>query len=304
MVDIALCLQGKKYVYTRTDKYQRNSKSHYTATIRRMDQYNVYRSFYGAFMTYVLFTSYWMTLCAAFLPNDSSQQSQVTRTRNSFILDIAASSNSKTKSIAQLNLNKKSQTCQSYSSCTSLKLSKDNGGKERDVNDILSGMNNFFKEIKEYLYTNLSGEKVDDENSNGVEYLGVDSKRIFSLPVKSIKPGGLRLFLSLHLISQQNTPEKGSWVTTQVSDNALLTRYKDSSGAVSIIFMDDKILVDRVGASPSFQYTMQEAVLLQGLLNELQMMAYDSEVDESDRLLVIDGPVDAIDQALDTLSFG
>ena len=54
---------------------------------------------------------------------------------------------------------------------------------------------------------------------------------------------------------------------------------------------------------PSNSYVMQEAIIVQGLLDELHQCAFDESVDEADRLL-IPRTKDAIDVARSSLAFG
>lgn len=124
------------------------------------------------------------------------------------------------------------------------------------------------------------------------------------MTAKSMKPGGLRLFLSLHLMGQQNTPNKGSWKALQMEDGAALDMiFNDESGSLVLRFLDNKIAVDRVGKSPSLQYLIQESVILQGFLDELNTICFEGDVEEGNRLLVLDEPGDWIERARGTASF-
>jgi len=128
--------------------------------------------------------------------------------------------------------------------------------------------------------------------------------RLFEIPAKSMKPGGLRLFLSLHLMGQQNTPNKGSWKALQMEDGAAIDMvFHDESGSLAIRFFDDKIAVDRLGKAPSLQYLIQESVILQGFLDELSAICFEGDVEEGNRLLVMDEPGDWIERARATTSF-
>jgi len=161
-------------------------------------------------------------------------------------------------------------------------------------------MNGFFDGINEF-FGKLSSSDNNDNNSYS------DDTCLLTIPVKSMKIGGLRLFLTLYLMGQQNTPEKGSWQAIQRTESNIDMYYKDESAYLSINFQDDNekknISIERVGAKPSVSYTMQESVILHGVLDELQLMASNVEIDESDRLLILNEPGDAIDKAREVLSF-
>jgi len=120
---------------------------------------------------------------------------------------------------------------------------------------------------------------------------------------KSIKTGGLRLFLTLYLMGQQNSPEKGSWRANQSGDSTIDLYYCDQSGALMMNFKEDKITIDRLGSAPSTKYLMHESEMLNGLLDELQSIVDGGDVNEVDRLLVLPEPGDAIDRARDTIAF-
>mmetsp|Transcript_85642 Transcript_85642/g.247334 ORF Transcript_85642/g.247334 Transcript_85642/m.247334 type:complete len:214 (+) Transcript_85642:131-772(+) len=128
---------------------------------------------------------------------------------------------------------------------------------------------------------------------------------IASIPVQSIKPGGLRLFLMFYLMGMQNTPDRGTWQANQPSseDYVVEMYYHDSSAMLSIELMDDEINITRFGSLPSTSYLMQESVILQGILDELDQCAFDENIPVNDRLLVPE-PSNAIELARGTLSFG
>ena len=130
-------------------------------------------------------------------------------------------------------------------------------------------------------------------------------KRLFEIPVQEMKIGGLRFVLGLHLMGQQNTPEKGSWKVNQANDGILDMFYRDETGSIAISFLDDekKIVVDRWGTQPSLQYQLQESLVLHSLLDELHTLAFENseEVKEDNRLLKLKEPGDAIQKARATL---
>ena len=112
-------------------------------------------------------------------------------------------------------------------------------------------------------------------------------KRIFDVPVDSIKIGGLRFVLGLHLIGQQGTPEKGTWMANQADDGVLDMYFKDETGKFSIALSENCISVDRYGPRPSLQYLLQESLILHGVLDEMNTLAFegDDEIKDENRLL-------------------
>mmetsp|Transcript_6509 Transcript_6509/g.14251 ORF Transcript_6509/g.14251 Transcript_6509/m.14251 type:complete len:153 (+) Transcript_6509:402-860(+) len=143
----------------------------------------------------------------------------------------------------------------------------------------------------------------DAGEGTGEQYLG--NARILSIPVESLKVGGLRLYISLYLMGQQNSPEKGSWRAHQSGDSGIDVYYRDQTGALLIELCEDtnRILVDRLGNQPSNAYIMQESVIIQGLLDELDVISQDEDIPLNDRLLVLKEPGDAIDVARESLAF-
>jgi len=126
---------------------------------------------------------------------------------------------------------------------------------------------------------------------------------IFSIPVESMKRGGLRLLLSLYLISQQNTPEAKTWQAQQSSDTEVDLFYKDKSASLSIHLLDEekKIKIYRMGVRPSVSYMMQESVILHGVLDEFNKVSFEGDVTDENRLLVMDE--DCVQELRSTLSF-
>eukprot|EP00568_Trieres_chinensis_P005687 CAMPEP_0183291314 /NCGR_PEP_ID=MMETSP0160_2-20130417/781_1 /TAXON_ID=2839 ORGANISM="Odontella Sinensis, Strain Grunow 1884" /NCGR_SAMPLE_ID=MMETSP0160_2 /ASSEMBLY_ACC=CAM_ASM_000250 /LENGTH=203 /DNA_ID=CAMNT_0025452111 /DNA_START=78 /DNA_END=689 /DNA_ORIENTATION=+ len=111
-------------------------------------------------------------------------------------------------------------------------------------------------------------------------------KRIFDVPVDSIKMGGLRFALGLHLIGQQGNPEKGTWKANEASDGILDMYFKDETGMFSVAMSENSISVDRYGPRPSLQYLLQESVLLHDFLDELQTLAFEGDdIEDENRLL-------------------
>jgi hypothetical protein len=139
----------------------------------------------------------------------------------------------------------------------------------------------------------------DDDDS--CENIGTSN--IFKMKVKNLKVGGCRLYLSLYLIGEINNPEKHTWKMDQTGDGGIDLYYRDASGALMILFEDDSIIVNRLGSAPSMNYLMHESSVLTGMLDQLDDIAFDSSIDEKDRLLTLHEPGDAINIVRESLSF-
>ena len=181
--------------------------------------------------------------------------------------------------------------------------------------------NNFFSGfLNGILNQSFFGTSNNNEKSNTSSHAIApgDVNRILEIPAKSMKLGGLKLFLSLHFMGQQNTPTKGTWrvFTTDSNDsnenNAINVLFQDESTGFTVRFLEDKIAVDRWSSSSStntekslsLQYLIQENVILNGFLDELQaIMVEGDDIREEDRLLVVDSSSDAIEQARNAISF-
>jgi hypothetical protein len=133
------------------------------------------------------------------------------------------------------------------------------------------------------------------QQSDNIDSVPQPSTRVIEIPVTSIKRGGLRFALGLHLIGLEQ--EKGSWRPNQSSDNVLDMYFiKDNSAMFQITIDDDAIRVDRNG-KPSLQYLLQESVVLHGVLDELNTLCFDGEIAVENRLLQLEEPGDAIEKA-------
>lgn len=143
------------------------------------------------------------------------------------------------------------------------------------------------------------GDDDGEENNEDEDYAGCTN--IFKIDAKSLKLGGCRLYLSLFFMGQTNTPEKGTWRMNQNGDGGLDLYFKDTTGALIVVFKENAILVNRLGSSPSMEYLIQESSMLNGMLDQLDEIAMDSSINESDRLLCIEG--DQINIVRESLSF-
>jgi|AntRauTorckE5430_2_1112549.scaffolds.fasta_scaffold00279_20 hypothetical protein len=137
----------------------------------------------------------------------------------------------------------------------------------------------------------------EDENS----YLGCTN--IFTIEAKALKAGGCRLYLSLFLVGEINSPERNTWKMDQNDDGGIDLYYKDTSGAMIITLKDDEIIVNRLGSRPSMDYLMGETAIINHLLDQLDEIAFDNTIDEKDRLLILHEPGDAINIVRESLSF-
>lgn len=146
--------------------------------------------------------------------------------------------------------------------------------------------------------------EVDDFILNEVEEDYPGSTLIFHMKAKSMKTGGLRLWLFLNLMGQLNTPDPKTWKANQAEDKNILEMfYKDTTGAIIVKFTEDVgVSVFRFGASPSMNYMMQESQVLLGILDELDKIVYDGDIAMENRLLILEQP-DAIEKARELLSF-
>lgn len=179
-----------------------------------------------------------------------------------------------------------------------------NGG----VNHQLSGeegglqMNNFFGDLGSFF---SSGSNDDDRDDKEDEEGGLAQTRIITLPVESVKRGGLRLFLMFFLMGEQNTPDKGSWKIDQptTDEYAVDAYFHDRTAALMIRLEEDSVTIDRLGSTPSTAYIMQEAVMVDKILDELQRMVTERDMVREDRLVLLKDE-NAIVDARQALSFG
>mmetsp|Transcript_14679 Transcript_14679/g.31901 ORF Transcript_14679/g.31901 Transcript_14679/m.31901 type:complete len:209 (+) Transcript_14679:85-711(+) len=150
--------------------------------------------------------------------------------------------------------------------------------------------------------TSLNGGLFGGKTENNEEPPGSQTDpsvptRVLEIPVSSLKKGGLRFTLGLHLVGLQ---DKGTWRPNQASDNVIEMYFKDQSAMFSLVLEDDAIRVDRYG-KPSLAYVLQESVVLHSVLAELKALAFEGEIEDASRLLQLEEPRDAIEKAIATL---
>lgn len=173
------------------------------------------------------------------------------------------------------------QSVRIYSSCRSNSL-----GHNRHDTSLAAGL--FGKKEKE------------EKSSSSAPQPQAAVKRIFNIPAQSIKPGGLRFALGLHLIGLQNTPDQGSWKANQATDTILEMTFRDNSAMFSITLGDEGIAVDRYG-TPSLPYLLQESVILHSVLDEINSLANEGAIEVQNRLLRLEESGNAIEEARNTL---
>lgn len=161
----------------------------------------------------------------------------------------------------------------------------------------------FFESFKNF----MSGGKRDDQSEGlpGDADLPAGTTTVATIPVHSIKPGGLRLFLMFYLMGMQNTPDKGTWQANQPSSDDYVVEmfFRDATAMLTIELSEDEIAIRRCGSMPSTPYLMQESVIIEGILDELEQCANEKGVAMEDRLLVPKFD-DAIEMARGSVSFG
>ena len=163
----------------------------------------------------------------------------------------------------------------------------------------------FMDDLSKFFDRLGGGNSDSDSQQQNDEIDGVytGSRRIITVPAKSMKAGGLRLYCNLYLMGLQNTPEDGCWKASKADDSEVNLRYKDLTGSIIIRFTDDGITVDRLGSAPSNKYLMHESVILNGFLDELKAIVFDGDISEANRLLTLVDDND-IEKNRDAISFG
>jgi hypothetical protein len=107
----------------------------------------------------------------------------------------------------------------------------------------------------------------------------------------------------MFLMGEMNNPERRTWRMDQNEEGGIDIYYKDTSGAMMIKLEDEEIVVNRMGSRPSMDYLMGETLIINGMLDQLDEIAFDNSIDEKDRLILLHEPGDAIDVVRESLSF-
>ena len=112
---------------------------------------------------------------------------------------------------------------------------------------------------------------------------------VLEIPVENVKPRPLRFFLQIYIVGQQNSKDAQSWLPKETGENELEVYFKDGTGMCNIALGDTSIKIQRHGQRPSLQYLLQESLMLHGVLDELNEIAFEVEdVEDSQRLLMLD----------------
>lgn len=151
------------------------------------------------------------------------------------------------------------------------------------IRDLLSG-----------LMGNSSGENNKKNNNNDPAAVAGGGTVIVDIPAKVVKVGPLKFYLQIYLVGEQNKPTKGSWFLKPNDESGTLDMYFGDGTAILSINVQDGfgIQISRQGQRPSLQYMLQESVLLHGVLDELQILAFGTGDDDSDN--TVDDNVDDI----------
>jgi hypothetical protein len=145
---------------------------------------------------------------------------------------------------------------------------------------------------------NIFGGLFGQEKANG-------PKIVVDLPASSVKVAPLKFFLQLYLVSEQNKPVKGSWVLSSNEEKGSLDMYyKDRTGMFSIGLNEKSVKIERYGERPSLEYMLQESVMLHGVLDELNQIAFEVEDIEKEKRLLQFMDEDSISKARETLPAG
>jgi hypothetical protein len=127
-------------------------------------------------------------------------------------------------------------------------------------------------------------------------------KMVIDMPAINVKVGPLKFFLQIYLVGSQNNPVKGSWVLTTNDENgALQMYYKDGTGMFALGLKENSIDVQRFGERPSLEYLLQESVMLHGVLDEINQIAFEVEDIEEEKRLLRFADDDAISKARENL---
>ena len=125
-------------------------------------------------------------------------------------------------------------------------------------------------------------------------------KVVFEIPVENIKPKPLRFFLQIYIVGQQNSKDTQTWLPRENEEGGLQVYYKDGTGMCNIALEPNSIKIERHGERPSLEYLLQESLMLHGVLDEINQIAFEVEdVEESQRLLILNK--DALDKARESL---
>ena len=133
--------------------------------------------------------------------------------------------------------------------------------------------------------TALSALGSDEDHHHVSSESASTFKPIFTLTSNApLKLGGLRMLLSLVLVSSQNKPEKGSWTPRQ-TDKELRMRWNKTGDEVIITLFERGVSVSRDVLAETSEYFLHESLLLHSVLDELEELSSDPEILEENRLI-------------------
>jgi len=160
-------------------------------------------------------------------------------------------------------------------------------------------MDEFFNKIEKMFGNNNDSDSTQVGNSG----TGTINDEVLRIPVKSMKVGGLRLFLTLYLMGQ----ESKTWKISS-DDDTINLFFNDGSIVLSIeLSLDESAIIFRRlsnTGSPNMpvSYIGEEGAIVNCILDELDKMAYDDNVKFDDRLLSVERD-DVLSDAREKFSF-
>jgi len=166
------------------------------------------------------------------------------------------------------------------------------------------GGNNGNNDDEDDKTTKMGESSSDGEGAIEADGEYVASTEIFHIPAKKIKVGGLRLYLALYFMGEQNTPTRNTWRADQTASGGIDLYYTDRTGALIITFTEESMTVGRLGSAPSMDYLMQESAIVSGMLDQLDEISDDTNIGEANRLMCLLEPGDAIETVRENLAFG
>ena len=111
---------------------------------------------------------------------------------------------------------------------------------------------------------------------------------VLEMATSKVKVAPLKFFLQIYLVAEQNKPlVKGSWVLSNNEERGTLDMYfQDGTGMFSMDLQDAAIRINRYGSRPSLQYMLQESVMIHGILDELNSIAFEvTDIEPEKRLI-------------------
>ena len=140
----------------------------------------------------------------------------------------------------------------------------------------------------------FNGKKPKEDDTGG--------EVIFCIPAKKVKVGALRFLIQIYIVAEQNQHQQNTWLTKEGDTSGQIQIYfADGTGMVTFDLQEYNIRAIRYGENPSLQYRLQESVLLHGVLDELENVAFGTQdIEEEKRLLRVED-TSAIETARKTL---